>query len=209
MCHPLAVTTLLLFSTAFILSAGPFVNGSFELGTGLCFTATGFTNVTSANDCITGWSIPLGNIDYIHNLWQAANGTHSLDLNGTAPGAVQQTFDTINNLQYLVSFSMAANTGGLPVLKQLTVDAAGQSQVFTFSRVGHSNASMGWVTDTFRFIAHSSSTTLTFTSNTPGAAGPALDAVSVVAPEPGSTGLLISGVALLILWRRSLRRRLL
>jgi len=212
-------STLLLFSTAFILSASPFFNGSFEthgVGCEPLSTSSGFNTFGAGNTCITGWSISGGNIDYITFLWPAAQGTHSLDMNGdSGPGsAVSQTFDTIAGGKYLVSFSLAGNTGAPPPVKLLTVDAAGQSAGYTFDSTGFSNANMGWTLETFSFTASATSTALMFTSATTGCcAGPALDNVSVAflgtaAPEPGSTGLLAAGVALLMLRRRSFRRRL-
>jgi choice-of-anchor C domain-containing protein len=217
MRHAVVLTTLL-FSTALILEASPFANGSFEAHGAGCEplpTSSGFNTFAAGNTCITDWSILNGNIDYISFLWPAAEGTHSLDMNGdSGPSAVQQTFDTIAGLQYLVSFSLAGNTGAPPSLKSLDVDAAGQSRNYTFDSTGFNNTVMGWAAQTFTFTANSTSTALTFTSTTGGCcAGPALDNVSVAAvgtvPEPPSTGLLVAGVALLILGRRPLRRRLL
>lgn len=207
------LATLLLFSTAFILSAGPLTNGSFEINGGACAigAGSGFATLPAGDPCITGWTILNHNIDYISTFWVAADGSRSLDMNGDqGPGsAVQQTFDTIVGLQYVVSFHMAANTGGGPAVKSLTVDVGGAPQSYSFDGTGHSTTNMGWALETFTFTAINTSTALTFTSTTNDLAnGPALDAVSVSAPEPGSTGLLLAGVALLILGRRSLRRRL-
>jgi choice-of-anchor C domain-containing protein len=203
----------LLFSTAFILGAGSLTNGSFESNVGCepAYNSSGFTTLGAGDPCITGWTILNRNIDYITFYWQAADGSHSLDMNGSEGlgASVQQMFDTNIGVQYHVSFSMAANTNAAPALKLLHVDAAGQSQDYTFDGSGHGNFNMGWAKETFSFNATGTSTTLTFTSlTTECCAGPALDAVSVSAPEPGSTGLLVIGVALLILGRRSFRRRL-
>ena len=211
MIRPTVVLGTLLFST-FVLNGSPFANGNFETGTGACITATSFITLNSGTNCISNWSVSLGSIEYIHNYWQADDGTHSLDLNGAVRGAVQQTFDTVANSRYQVSFGMASNIDGGPVIKSLTVSAAGQFQIFTFNGTGKTHANMGWVTDNFFFIANSASTTLSFTSNVLlGGFGPALDAVSVAAapiPEPASAGLLAAGVAFLMLGRRSLRRLL-
>ena len=65
---------------------------------------------------------------------------------------------------------------------------------------------MGWETMSYSFTATTTGTTsLSFTSNTPGPYGPALDNVSVVAPEPAS--LVMSGMALLTVTGVALRRR--
>jgi choice-of-anchor C domain-containing protein len=209
--------TLLLFAVPFILSGGIITNGSFETNSGGACNPVfgGFATFSAGSSCITGWSIVGRNVDYINGYWTAADLNHSLDMNGNqGPGAaVQQTFATIPDLQYLVSFSLAGNPGGAPTVKSLRVDAAGQSGNYTFNISGASRANMGWLTEIFNFTANSTTTTLMFASTTSGCcSGPALDNVSVTAlvgiPEPASTGLLASGVALLILCRRSLRRRL-
>ena len=64
--------------------AGPInliTNGSFELGAndpGL----GGFAMLGVGSTDLTGWSITQNNIDWDNAFWQAADGTHSLDLNG-------------------------------------------------------------------------------------------------------------------------------
>jgi choice-of-anchor C domain-containing protein len=194
------------------------VNGSFETG-----PAPGsFTNLASGSTAITGWTVSFGNIDYIGSLWVASDGSRSLDLEGSAgtcsinppncPGGIAQTFSTVAGQQYVVTFDLAGNLLNLPVIKTVSVSAAGQSQNFTFNTAGHNTASMGWVTDTWTFTATGSTTTLEFdTADNPATGwGPALDNVSVTAvsstvPEP-STWLLL-GIGLIVLSGSSTRMR--
>ena len=183
------------------MNAAIIVNGSFEAnGGGICDSPM-FTTLPAGNNCITGWSIGGAGIDYIHNLWQAADGTHSLDLNALNPGSVQQTFATIAGQGYVISFALAGNTEGAPTVKTVAVDVGGPATLYSFNTTGHSDASMGWVTDTFAFTASGASTTLTFSSTIQGSFGPALDNVTIAdaaIPEPSSAGLLLAGGLLIL-----------
>jgi choice-of-anchor C domain-containing protein len=193
------------------------VNGSFETGP----FAGSFTNLPGGTTTITGWTVTGEGIDYIGTLWTAADGTHSLDLDGSASstitppfdiGGVAQTFATTSGTMYLVTFDLAGNPLGLPLIKSMRVSAAGQQAVFTFNVTGKSTANMGWAADSWTFTATGPSTTLEFRSlDTVTGWGPALDNVSVTAigaavPEPSSFLLLGTALAGLVVARRKWRR---
>jgi choice-of-anchor C domain-containing protein len=184
------------------------VNGSFETGP----NPGSFTNLASGSTAVTGWTVSFGNIDYIGSLWVASDGSRSLDLEGSAgtcslnppncPGGIAQSFSTVAGQQYMVTFDMAGNLLNIPIIKTLTVSAAGQSQNFSFNTTGHTTSNMGWANDSWTFTATGSTTTLEFdTADSPATGwGPALDNVSVTAfgstvPEP-STSVLI-GIGLI------------
>ena len=175
------------------VSATPFTNGSFETG-----TAPGlFLTLPSGSTAITNWVVGGNGVDYIGTFWQAADGTRSVDLNGVDSGSISQTFDTIINMPYNVTFSLAGNPGGPPTVKSLTVSAAGVTTPFTFDTTGATTAAMNYSPRTFSFTANSTSTTLTFASTTTGGFGPAIDNVAVAAaaiPEPAALGLVLSGL---------------
>jgi choice-of-anchor C domain-containing protein len=199
-------------------------NGSFEAAS---ISPGSFTNVAAGSTAITGWTVTLGNIDYIGSLWGASNGSRSLDLEGSAgtcnlvipncPGGIAQSFATIAGQQYDVMFDLAGNPFNVPIIKTISVSAAGKSQTFSFNVTGHSTGSMGWTTHTWTFTAAGSSTTLEFdTADSPATGwGPALDNVNVTlssnappestVPEP-STVLLMGG-GLLALAAVRMRRR--
>ena len=188
-----AAAVLLLPTTA---HAAAFVNGGFESGT----TSNPFTTVTGENSTtITGWTVPAGSsVDYIGNYWQAQEGARSVDLNGNAQGGIQQTFDTVINQMYTVSFWLAGNPDGAPTIKDVLVGATGTAaQLFSFDSTGATHANMGWKNYTYNFTATSASTTLSFASQNATAYGAVLDNVSVSAvPEPATWAMMLFGFAL-------------
>ena len=61
----------------------------------------------------TGWTSPRATSTGSGRYWQAAQGTKSIDLDGAenTAGAISQTFDTVVNGTYVVTFSMSGNPG--------------------------------------------------------------------------------------------------
>ncbi len=182
------------WAAAGVVRADMLVNGSFEDG-----PATGsFLMLSAGSTAIDGWTITSGTIDYIGPYWTADDGGHSLDMNGTGPGSIAQTFDTEPGTLYTVMFQLAGNPVGGPAERTLGVSAAGQSAQVSFEPAGHSPTDMGWVGRTWQFTAVDTQTTLAFHSLVAsGAYGPALDHV-VVVPEPATMSLLaVAGLAAL------------
>jgi choice-of-anchor C domain-containing protein len=176
-------------------------NGSFETGS---IDPGGFTTLGVGSTVITGWTVvgvSPGTIDYIGTFWQASEGSRSLDLDSAG---IQQTFGTTIGGTYRVTFDLAGNPGASPTIKNMRVSAGGSSADFSFDITGKSNTNMGWASNSWDFIANSTTTTLEFITLTFSIAGPALDNVSVVAlsspppspiPEPSTTlGLLSLGI---------------
>jgi choice-of-anchor C domain-containing protein len=193
-------------------------NGSFEQG----YPPTGDGNYIPLPDSVSlpGWTYT--SIDWVFNLWQAAEGTKSLDLNGSSAGLVSQSFVTDLNQPYKLHFSLSGNPfpdqfGGSPALKTLTLSLTGlQDQAYAFDtnppQPGESNSpgNMKWQEKIVDFNGVGGQTTLAFTSTTAGAAGPALDNVwvekvsSVAVPEPSVLSLLACGLVGLLVTRRRL-----
>jgi choice-of-anchor C domain-containing protein len=188
----IAIVLPLVFSTA--AWCAPFQNGDFEIGASAC----NVYNIPAGTNLGTGWTVSVGNIDWESNPgcdgWSPSSGSHSLDLVGDVQGigGVQQTFDTVPGVTYLVSFDLAGNYGGLPVVKPLTVTINGTPTSFTFDTTGKSALNMGWTTKTVLFTAASGSSTISFVSDIRGLgsvnAGAALDNVRItVQSQPGGS----------------------
>jgi choice-of-anchor C domain-containing protein len=184
-------------------SASLIVNGSFEAGLA---SIGDFTTLNGGDSTsITGWTVTGGQnaIDYIGTYWQPADGSRSLDLNGLLPGGIKQTFSVVLGQTYQVSFEMAGNPAGGPVVKTLNGIVDVVTDGFTFDTTNTSLSNMGWKPMSFTFTATTTSETLDFESTTtansnnptyPFAFGPALDNVSVTAvPEPSTWAMMILG----------------
>ncbi|MFD1787914.1 choice-of-anchor C family protein [Sphingomonas floccifaciens] len=185
-----ALALIALPSTA---NAAAFMNGGFE--TGPAIGAQGFTTLANGSTAITGWTVTGDSIDYVGSYWQAGEGSRSIDLSGTGPGGIMQTFDTIAGVTYNVRFLLAGNPDGGPTTKVLSTVASGNlPQVNSFNINNTTRSNMGWTPFTYSFVAGASTTTLAFTSGTQTAFGPALDGVSVTAvPEPATWAMMLIG----------------
>ena len=219
---PWLPTAALLASLAALgAEAAPFQNGSFELG------PTAPVNFCSACGApyigtfgapytgIPGWTVAAGSIDIIYLTgtagWAPSDGSRAIDLDGLSGGTLVQSFDTVAGSTYDVSFDLAANFYAGDAIKSVLVTAPGFSQIYTFDARGRTALNMGWVTETFSFVATGASTTLSFDSQTNSAFGAALDNVQVAGaggiapiPEPATFALIGLGLAA---GRLRLRRR--
>jgi choice-of-anchor C domain-containing protein len=159
-------------------------NGSFESGAYVDVSG-GFERLAAGDPSIDGWVIGGDSVDWVGAYWPAADGAMSVDLSGTDAGSLSQTFDTTIGNTYTVSFSLAGNPAGPPTEKTLEVNATGGTTgLYSVDVTGLVLPTMQWATETYSFLATSASTTLTFTSTTAGAFGPALDNVAVTESVP-------------------------
>jgi choice-of-anchor C domain-containing protein len=159
-------------------------NGSFETGTYVDVSG-GFERLSSGDPSIDGWDVGGDSVDWVGTYWPAADGAMSIDLSGTDAGSLSHIFDTTIGNTYTVSFALAGNPAGPPSVKTLEVSATGGTTgIYSVDVTGLVLPTMNWATETYSFLATSASTTLTFTSTTAGAFGPALDNVVVTESVP-------------------------
>ena len=170
------------------MAAGPvFQNGNLETGNYVpTFAGQDYERLGTGSTAMSGWTVTKGNVDWTASgILQAADGSKSVDLDGAenTAGAISQTFDTVVNGTYVVTFDMSGNPGNPDVspIKTMTVGAAGASSAYSYNTDtnGTTFAAMHWAGQTFTFQAKSTQTTLTFTSTTGSGWGPALDNVSI------------------------------
>jgi len=153
-------------------------NGSFE--TGPTLPAFGSMLIAAGETGLTGWTIGGLNLEYVNDaVWVPADGTRSLALSGTGPGALSQAFATVPGSLYTVTFSLSGEAHVLPDIKNVRVAAAGQQQDFSFNSSEAWEWDMKWVTRTWSFTANATTSTLSFTSLDPGDASVVLDKVDV------------------------------
>jgi len=168
-------------------------NGGFENSS---FSGT-FQNIGAGNG-LSGWTIESGSVDLINTYWQPASGNYSLDLNGNSAAVIAQSFATEVGKTYTVTFNMAGNTDGGGAVKYITAGVNGDHS-FTFDTTGQSRGNMGWTTQSFSFVADSTTSTLRFSGDSRNSYyGAALDNISVAAavPEPETYAMLIAGLGL-------------
>jgi choice-of-anchor C domain-containing protein len=178
-------------------------NGSFEFGVNDAGLG-GFSTIPGSGASINNWIVG-GSVDWINGYWQAQDGTHSVDLNGTSLGSVQQTIATVIGQTYRMSFYVSANPDNVPNPgsdeRTLRVIAGGTEMDFGYSifRPANSRAAMNWDFRTFDFVATGTSTLISFGSTVPETNccyGAALDNVAVSAvPEPSTWAMMLLGFA--------------
>jgi len=198
-------------------NAGPFQNGSFELGP-YTNPKNGYEAIfagdNNAGD-ITGWVVSAGRVDWVYQSYRSPkDGSMSVTLDspyGTISqnGAISQTFTTIPGQSYVVNFSLlygyGQDGGGYVDKVDVSLDGSTVHEVLS----GNGNT---WYDYSATLLANSASSTLTFTwAASAYWNSPFLDAVTVTAvpgvPDAGSTlGLLGGAFAMLGVGRRILGR---
>jgi len=174
------------------------VPGPIQLPAGTLITSGGFdppgsesvqsfdtlVGTTGAAKLGAGWEISAGSVDLVGpSSGQAAEGVQFVDLNGNdaaGPGTMSQVVATLPGHRYRLSFQLAGNPNGDPVIKTLTASIGATTQNFTFDTTGHTNINLGWVQKDVDAVSCSSTTRMTLKSTTAGERGPNIDAVSVV-----------------------------
>lgn len=192
----------LILSTQLCFGSG-LINGSFESPA----LTTPWQNYTPMPGF--GWTVGAGDIDLIGTLWQASDGTQSVDLNGFGPSSIYQDFNLSSAGQWVVKFDMSANPDPAQQgLKTLQVNFGDVSSPltslgsFSVSNVGRTHGNMQYVEYTTPAFTGNDFTTyrLEFTSLTGDTSGPVIDNIRLVAvPEPTAISFLGCAAALVAL----------
>lgn len=195
--HSRIVVTLL--STLLLASAhaGLIVNGSFENGNYSGHPS--FMRLSPGSTDLTGWSIGDSGVDWHTGFeFTPKDGDFVIDLNldgGGRVGTISQSFATVAGQEYVLSFHLAGPNTGFPDPRQVQVDIAGVTQIF--SQAASVTPDVVWGSKRLPFTATDTTTTLKFSSvNSSGFWGPLLDQVDVEA-VPSSPVLLLLGSGLL------------
>lgn len=136
------------------------------------------------------WVVYMGDVKLAGSAaYPAAAGAQSLDLNGTQTGAVYQDVFRVTGKKFLLKFSFGGNPLGGPSLKRMRVTWGNYRGTKTVADlVCDTSKSPKWKTYTYEVESPGDYARLLFQSLTPGAAGPAVDEVSLteIARQPVS-----------------------
>jgi choice-of-anchor C domain-containing protein len=166
------------------------VNGGFESPAVVLATVQTF----ASGQNLGGWMVESGSVEISRTYWLPDEGVQSLGLNGTGIGTVYQDLATVPGQSYYLHFALAGVPGS-PVIKTNQVWWNGSLlDTVTFDSTGNSSSAMGWTNREYQVTASGAITRLRFASLTTGAAGPALDAVSLVPalPPPAAYSVIVS-----------------
>lgn len=196
-CAPIAALTL---AGSFIEEANGaniLVNGSFEnSGQTISF-------VTHTSTGISGWIITDGSVDTVtSDFVMPTEGSTSIDLDGSTPGTIAQTFATIVGQEYSFTIDVLGSNVGFD---SADFDITGLTSVFNETYIDETDTLFEFQGS---FIADSNSSTLSISSNNINGqnnGGLFLDnAIIVAIPEPSSFVLLGLG-GLTMVFKRSRR----
>jgi choice-of-anchor C domain-containing protein len=154
------------------------LNGSFEQGPAI--PADDLVIAAGSKD-LSGWNVTRGDVKYLGSSWNVPQGARAIDLDGTMPGEISQTFATTKNQTYVVSFYLSGNPEGA-LAKHLRVTVDGVAAEYFFNTSAQTKDVLTWQPINFSFVASGTSATLTFTSlsRADSASGALIDNVSVV-----------------------------
>lgn len=148
----LAVAALFLAALPVLARADIVTNGDF-IGP-LDSSNSGYSAPNEVGD--TGWFVTTGNIDLIGPLgyWLPPAGSplgaESVDLNGNAPGGIQQTLTGLTaGTTYYIEFYLSGNSGEGPQVKTLDVSAGGTNTTYSVDDLIYSPQNGTWIKEYF------------------------------------------------------------
>lgn len=146
-----------------------------------------------------GWNVETGSVDQVFSAWVSAEAFQSMDLNGGSAGAaIYQDVPTSPGQQYVLRYALAGNPAAGPLNKTNAVWWDGALLATNiFNITGHAYDDLGWTNYEYTVTATTSLTRLKFASLNSGAAGPALDEVSLIPiqPAPAQYSVIVSNAS--------------
>lgn len=203
-------------------NAATIINGSFET-VGVPVPASpanaSYLEVLAPSAvALPGWMVgvvgPAGTsgVDIIRNFWQASDGNYSLDLAARDVGSVSQMLTGLTNgFSYTLTFDISSNPGAAAASRSLLLSVGALTPtIFSFTDPTRTRTDMNWSSQSYTFIATSTSALLTFAGVPLAAnaraslktAGIALDNVAIAqtfatqVPEPESWMMMIAGFSM-------------
>jgi hypothetical protein len=172
-----------------------FTDGDFSPGTALSFQTYNATQTFGA------WNVTSGSVDLIGTYWNPPAGTpngFSVDLNGSEPGTISQTFQ-LSAGTYTVGFYLSGNPDGGQSAKTVNVlfgSAAANDPQFTYTATIDGNHALTYIQETFSQTVDGGLVILSFSGDLEnGAYGPVIGDVTVTAavPEPSTWAMMLLG----------------
>jgi hypothetical protein len=164
---------------------------------------------------ISGWRVVGAGVNYVDNsVWDAAQGSRSIELLSNNGGIVQRIFGFTTGKKYVVRYNVSAdpfNTAAGPVDVRYTVSVTGglaETYPYAYSPGVNTATSMNYSLREYVFIASNTFQDLQFrAAGRNGGFGPVIDSVSVSAiPEASTWAMLLAGFGLVGLASRRRKR---
>ncbi len=169
-----------------------FTNGSFEdnqIRSGTFDTIGSTGKIGPSNAYFSGWTVG-GEIDLVNgqlpakDLWAAADGNNSVDMNGLSAGSIGQNIVLSSGSTYTLTYMIAGNTNRAeptPAVKRMSVYIGDTLLIAdSFDTTGKTESNMGWEQRTFTFdVTETKNYFIRFQSNEQGPRGAALDKLSL------------------------------
>ena len=136
----------------------------------------------SSGQTFGNWTVQSGNVELLGTAMQSSPlGGRSVDLNGSAAGAISQVLSTTAGRQYQVVFNTSGNWLDGEATKDFRVSAGGTSQDYSLTQPsGWSSTNVLFSGRSMTFTATGSSTTLAFQSLDSGNSGALIADVRVI-----------------------------
>jgi hypothetical protein len=161
----------------------------------------------AANDTtsITGWKVLGAGVNYVNNtIWNAAQGSRSIELLGNNGGIGQRVFGFITGKTYTLKYAVSAdptNTATSAVDLYHTVSVTGglaSTTPYTFVPAVNTATNMLYSIQEYTFVASNTFQDLQFrASGRNRGFGPVIDSISITAiPEASTWAMLVLGFGL-------------